>query len=289
MKRILLLLAAVSLTLAASAQHNAQARRHAGHQQRAAQMARQLMLGQDDAAWFEQHYTAYLDTLAGIAARYRVKPAGSAPQPAVCPQKPAGKAAGKAECPNKADCPNGATCKKNPASCPMAQAACTQAGAPCRNQCDSTCKGDKNACKGQCGTCKDGKNACKGQCGACKDGKNACKGQCGNACSAQHGKKATKGDKRKPRAKASDRTLTDAEATAIVENQFARSESELVIKRQYYKLFKRRLTPQQLVKVFRQNEGNGKQAGRSGDDRFPGGPRGGFPFGGPHGGPHGPF
>lgn len=94
----------------------------------------------------------------------------------------------------------------------------------------------------------------------------------------QEDAKKTDNKTRKRDSKSAERQLTDDEAIQLVENIFHRTEDELVVKRQYYKLFKRRLTPQQLVKIFSRPAMNRQN---SNNDRgpIPGGPHNGFPGG----------
>lgn len=94
--------------------------------------------------------------------------------------------------------------------------------------------------------------------------------------------------------------LTDEEATAKLNEVFAREAEQiqqqqlrLDIQKKYCAEFSSVLTPQQLLRVFQQQQGNrqgnrqgGQQGGRGG---FGGGQRGGFGGGGGFGGPGGEF
>ncbi len=84
--------------------------------------------------------------------------------------------------------------------------------------------------------------------------------------------------------------MTDEEATQRIEESFARQEAQIAqsqkaleVSREYYAKFKETLTPQQLFKVF------GQQQRRGGDNRQggQGGPQGGPMGGGPRGGGEG--
>jgi len=98
----------------------------------------------------------------------------------------------------------------------------------------------------------------------------------------------------------SKKDLTDEEATAKLNEVFAREAEQiqqqqlrLDIQKKYCAEFSSVLTPQQLLRVFQQQQGNrqgnrqgGQQGGRGG---FGGGQRGGFGGGGGFGGPGGEF
>ncbi len=90
-----------------------------------------------------------------------------------------------------------------------------------------------------------------------------------------------------------EKDLTDEEATQRVEEVFARQEEQieqskkaLEVTREYYAKFKETLTPQQLLKVFSQQQRGGQQRGQRGQGGE-GGPMGGQ--GGPMGGMGGPM
>ncbi len=90
-----------------------------------------------------------------------------------------------------------------------------------------------------------------------------------------------------------EKDLTDEEATKRLEEVFARQEEQieqskksLEVTREYYAKFKETLTPQQLLKVFSQQQrgGRGGRGGQGGEQGGPmggqGGPMGGGPMGG---------
>ena len=94
--------------------------------------------------------------------------------------------------------------------------------------------------------------------------------------------------------------MTDAEATAKLNEQFARQAEQiqqqqlrLDIQKKYCAEFSSVLTPQQLLQVFQpvqMNNRQGQQGGRGNRGGFGGGgPRGGFGGGGGFGGPGGGF
>ncbi len=90
-----------------------------------------------------------------------------------------------------------------------------------------------------------------------------------------------------------EKDLTDEEATKRVEEVFARQEEQieqskkaLEVTREYYAKFKETLTPQQLLKVFSQQQRGGQQRGQRGQGGE-GNPMGGQ--GGPMGGMGGPM
>lgn len=95
-----------------------------------------------------------------------------------------------------------------------------------------------------------------------------------------NGQKADKQKKQKAQ-------LSDAEALQRIEKIFDAEEKTLVLKRAYYKLFKEKLTPQQLLSIFNQQtrpfmpQGGNRQM-RGG--QMPGMPGQGMPHGG-FGGP----
>ncbi len=82
--------------------------------------------------------------------------------------------------------------------------------------------------------------------------------------------------------------LTEKEAAALIEKNFAKTEQEVAIKRYYYAVFMEKMTPTQLVRIFVQQPG-GRNQNRQNDnqqespDGF-GPPGGGFPGGGFPGG-----
>lgn len=107
---------------------------------------------------------------------------------------------------------------------------------------------------------------------------------------------ATNAQRPRPEANENEKKeLSDAEATAKIQEQFAHQEQQIAqmqkrleIQKKYYEKFAKTLTPQQLVKVFAQPQRQQGQRGEQGQ-RFngEGGPRGGF-GGGPRGGFGGP-
>lgn len=91
--------------------------------------------------------------------------------------------------------------------------------------------------------------------------------------------------------------LSDLDAEQLIRDALDSEEKQVAVKREYLKRFQERLTPQQLVKVFTMQRGQGGQHGQGGQGGregygpgrgFPGGgfPPGGFPGG--HGGFDGP-
>ena len=92
--------------------------------------------------------------------------------------------------------------------------------------------------------------------------------------------------------------LSDEEAQKQLDEYFARQEAQIAqqqkrleVERKYYAEFKKTLTPQQLVKVFRQRQGGQRQGGGQRPGGF-GGPQGGDRpggFGGNGGGMGGDF
>lgn len=89
--------------------------------------------------------------------------------------------------------------------------------------------------------------------------------------------------------KAKKAELSDDEALKLIEDNFAKSEKRTALQREYFKKFKEKLTPKQLVSIFvRGNEhpnmqrGNNQQRGNMQGQGMPGGfpPQGGGGFGG---------
>ncbi len=93
-----------------------------------------------------------------------------------------------------------------------------------------------------------------------------------------------------------NKELTDEEATKMIEEGFARQEAQiaqstaaLAVEKEYYDKFKETLTPQQLVKIFAQRQGQrggqrGGQGQQGGQGERMGGPQGGPMGGGGFGG-----
>lgn len=85
--------------------------------------------------------------------------------------------------------------------------------------------------------------------------------------------------------------LTDEQATQLIEKQFAQTEAQLTVDKEYYKKFLEILTPSQTAQIFiRQRAGN--RAGNMQGGQRPGGGRGQGGqggFGGGFGGPGGDF
>ncbi|MCD8266065.1 MAG: hypothetical protein LUC33_02815 [Prevotellaceae bacterium] len=89
------------------------------------------------------------------------------------------------------------------------------------------------------------------------------------------------------RSEKKQKELTDEEATERIQQQFARQEAQIAqsqaaldVQKQYYAKFQETLTPQQLLKVFAQ-----QQRGNRGQGGPQGGPQGGGRQGGMPGGP----
>ena len=108
--------------------------------------------------------------------------------------------------------------------------------------------------------------------------------------------KELRGDRtrgQRPDAQRGDKKLTDEEAKKQIEEYFtqqkeqiAQMERRLAVSQKYYEEFQKILTPQQLVKIFRQQpmrDGNMQRGGGFGGPRPGGGQRQGG-FGGPQGG-----
>lgn len=99
------------------------------------------------------------------------------------------------------------------------------------------------------------------------------------------------------RSEKKQKELTDEEATQRIEQQFARQEAQIAqsqaaleVQKQYYAKFQETLTPQQLLKIFGQQQrmGNRQQGGMQGGPQG-GGRQGGMPGGPGEGGMGGDF